>query len=105
MKKEGILKDQGNPVSKNEIFNILKMEKSKCKIIYEKIQNNVIKKGKGTGFFCEIDNFPIKYALFTNNHVLDGNNIKKGKIINIEYNNEIKTIEIDEKRRVYPDKE
>ena len=103
MKKEGILKDQGNPVSKNEILNLLKMEKSMCKIIYEKIENNEIKKGKGTGFFCKIDNFPIKYGLFTNNHVLDENNIKKGKIINIEYNNELKTIEMDEKRRVYTD--
>ena len=28
-----ILKDQGNPVSKNEILNLLKKEKSMCKII------------------------------------------------------------------------
>ena len=74
-------------------------------ISYERKIENEIKKGKGTGFFCKIDNFPIKYALFTNNHVLDENNIKKGKIINIEYNNETKTIEIDEKRRVYTNKE
>ena len=45
------------------------MEKSMCKIIYERIEDNEIKKGKRTGFFCEIDNFPIKYGLFTNNHV------------------------------------
>ena len=54
MKKEGILKDQGNPVSKIEILNLLKMEKSMCKIINEKIQNNKIKKGKGTGFFVKL---------------------------------------------------
>ena len=77
IKKEGILKEQGNPVSKNEIIELLKMEKSMCKIIYEKIENNEIKLGKGSGFFCEIDNFPIKYALFTNNHVLNENDIKK----------------------------
>ena len=41
-----------------------------CKILYERIVNNEIKKEKGTGFFCEINDFPIKYALFTNNHVL-----------------------------------
>ena len=105
MKKEGILKDQGNPISKNEILNLLKMEKSMCKIIYEKIEDNEIKKGKGTGFFCKIDNFPIKYALFTNNHVLNENDIKKVKKINIEYNNKIKKIEIDEKRRVYTNKQ
>ena len=105
MKKEGILKDQGNPVSKNEKLNLIKMEKSLCKIIYEKIEDNEIKKGKGTGFFCEIDNFPIKYALFTNNYILDEKDIKKEKIINIEYNNKLKKIKIDEKRRVYTNKE
>ena len=51
MKKEDILKDQENPISKNEILNLLEMEKSMCKIIYEKLEDNKIKKGKGTGFF------------------------------------------------------
>ena len=87
IKKEGILKGQGNPVSKNEILELLKKEKSMCKISYEKIIDNEIKKGKGSGFFCEINNFPIKYALFTNNHVLNENDIKIGNIINIEYYN------------------
>ena len=103
IKKEGILKDQGYPISKNEINELLKKEKSMCKIIYEKIEDNKIKKGKGTGFFCKIDNFPIKYALFTNNHILDENDIKKGKIINIEINNELKTIKIDEKKEYIQD--
>ena len=31
-----------------------------CKIIYERIEDNKIKKGKGRGFLCEIDEFPIK---------------------------------------------
>lgn len=30
------------------------MESSMCKINYEKIENNEIINGKGTGFFCEI---------------------------------------------------
>ena len=80
-----------------------------CKISYEKIIDNEIKKGKGSGFFCEINNFPIKYALFTNNHVLNENDIKIGNIINIEYYNKSsyinKKIKINEKRRVFTNKE
>ena len=109
LKKEGILKDQGNPVSKNEIIELFNMEKSMCKIIYEKIVNNEIKKGKASGFLCEINDFPIKYGLFTNNHVLNENDIKKGNIINLEFLNESsyikKKIKIDETRRAYTDKE
>ncbi len=78
IKKEGILKEQGNPVSKNEVDELFKMEKSMCKVIYERIEDNKIKKGKGSGFLCEIDEFPIKYGLFTNNHVLNEIDIKKG---------------------------
>ena len=62
------------------------MEKSICKINFDQ----VTKKGTGTGFFCQIDleNFPIKYALFTNNHILNEMCIKTGKTINIEYSDE-----------------
>ena len=109
VKKEGILKGQGNPISKEEIFDLFKMEESICKILYERIDQNAIKKGKGTGFFCEMNNFPIKYGLFTNNHVLNENNIKPGNIINIEYYNNSsyikKKIEIDEKRKVFTNEE
>ena len=108
LKKEGILKDQGNPVSKNEIIELFNMEKSMCKIIYEKIVNDEIKKGKASGFLCEINDFPIKYGLFTNNHVLNENDIKKGNTINIECLNKLsyikKKIKIDENRRVYTNK-
>ena len=38
------------------------------KIIYQKLEDNKVKKRKGAEIFCKIDNFPIKYALFTNNH-------------------------------------
>ena len=102
--KEGIVKDHGNPVYKSEIMKLLKMEKSMCKIYS---LNDKMEEITGTGFFCEIKNYPIKYALFTNNHIL--NNIKLGTIINIEYlkdNKYIeKEIEIDKNRRVYTDKE
>ena len=109
IKKEGMLKGQGNPVSKNEVDELFKMEKSMCRIKYEKIEDKKIKKGIASGFFCEIDEFPIKYGLFTNYHVLNENDIKKGNIINIEILNEKsylkKKIKIDEKRRVYTDKD
>ena len=39
---------------------------------FKRIENNISTNMKGSGFFCELDeNFPIKYALFMNNHVLD----------------------------------
>ena len=112
IKREGILKEQGNPLNKNEVDELFKMEKSICKIIYEKKVNNKIKKGKATGFFCEIEEFPIKYGLFTNKHVLGEDDIKKGNI-NIEVLNESsnqppylkKKIKIDKKRRVYTGKD
>ena len=82
------------------------MEKSICKIISE---NNKGEEIKGSGFFCkiEIDEYPIKYGLFTNNHILS--NIILGHIINIEYLEDKiykeKKIKIDEKRRIYTNKE
>ena len=78
IKEEGLFIGQGNPVSKNEISDLLKFEESMCKISFERIEDKIIK-GKGTGFFCEISgNFPIKYGLFTNNHVLNEYNLKLG---------------------------
>ena len=114
IQKEGILLDQGSPVSKNEILNVLNKEKAMCKIITEKIIDNKPIEENGTGFFCKFENFPLKYALFTNNHILDENDIKLGKLINFEYNKEPtffdkstiakKKIKISENRRVYTNK-
>ena len=91
------------------------MDKSKCKISFETLENN---KGKGSGFFCEINiDFPIKYALFTNNHVLNEFNIEIGNTIEFDYlelqksffsssyNVAKKKIKITENRRVFTDKE
>jgi len=109
--KEGNIKDHGRPITKDEVLNLLKMEKSMCKISYETIDGEI---GKGSGFFCEIDrNFPFKYALFTNNHILDELNIEIGKTIHIEYLDKLffgysyieKEIKITEKRRVFTNKE
>ena len=67
------------------------------------------------GFFCKLNNFPIQYALFTNNHILDESNIEIGNKIKFEcfefqkslfnssYNK--KEIKITEKRRVYTSEE
>ena len=85
-----------------------------CKIESETMENE---KKKGSAFFCKLNNFPIKYALFTNNHILDESNIEIGNKIKFEclkfqksffnssYNSIKKEIEITDKRRVYTSKE
>ena len=114
IKKEGIIQGQGYPITKEEIDELFKKDRSMCKISYETIDN---KKGKGSGFFCKLDKFPIKYALFTNNHILNEFNIEIGKKIYFEYlqrsssffgssyNIDKKQIEITEKRRIFTNKE
>ena len=74
IKKEGIIQGHGYPITKKEINELLEKDKSMCKISYETLDN---KRGKGSGFFCKLDNFPIKYALFTNNHILNEFNMVK----------------------------
>ena len=83
IKKEIVLENEGSPVSKKEIMELFKKEKSMYKIRFESIENNKTIRGTGSGFFCELDNFnfPIKYALFTNNQFLKEINIQKGKTI------------------------
>jgi hypothetical protein len=107
--KEGIIQGHGSPITKEEIFNLFKMEKSMCKIFFETLEGV---KGKGTGFFCEIDkNYPIKYALFTNNHILNEFNIQKDNTIYFEYlpnssNIPIKKeIKISQNRKAFTNKE
>ena len=112
IKKEGIIQGHGRPITKEEIFDLFKMEKSMCKISFETDRGEI---GKGSGFFCKIDNFLIKYALFTNNHVLNESNIEIGKKINFEcfeksifnssYNTIKKKIKLTEKRHVFTNKE
>ena len=113
IKKECVLKDQGNPVTKKEILDLLKFEESMCKISIDKIEKNEIKNGTGAGFFCEIDkieNFPFKFGLFTNYHVLDDYNLSKG-IINIKFYDKSdksykkKEIKLDDKRKVFKNQE
>ena len=84
------------------------IEKLLCKIPFEKKISGEIIKDKAIGFFCETDNnFSIKYFLFTNYHILSENDVKIGKIIEIEYLGEFgymtKKIEITKKRRIFFD--
>ena len=114
IQEEGKIEGHGNPVTKNEILNLFKMEKSICRIQFERIEDNKLISGHGSGFFCEIEgNFPIKYALFTNNHILNESNLQKDAIIkfkcfesNIFNSNNIveKSIRITSNRRTFTNK-
>ena len=110
-KKEGIIKGHGSPVTKKELTELFEKDKAMCKISYETLDK---KQGKASGFFCELDNFPIKYALFTNNHVLNESSIEIDKNIYFEYleksssnlyNIKEKKLKITENRRVFTNKE
>ena len=88
---ENVIKSEKKLISFNEINKILKNLDTICKIL----------KGneEGLGFFCKIN---IKgkemKVLFTNNHVLNENNIKQNSIIEIQQNNNKYQIKITEDR-------
>ena len=89
----------------------MRKKKCTCKIEIQNENNNNFITIIGTGFFCEINysKIPIKKALFTNNHIINEKNIKKGKDITFQYFNENlqiekKTIKILENRRTITDK-
>ena len=69
------------PIKKKEVNNLFSKEISTCKII------NGNK--KGTGFFCRINisEIPFKLALFTNNHILNRDDLKVGKEIIFDHIN------------------
>ena len=88
---EGI--PEQNTVSKPiEIKNLkryLKKEDAVCKLIT----------GSGTGFFCKFTvNGRTMKGLFTNNHVLKEDLIKKNSIIQLKHNDKIKEIKINSNR-------
>ena len=74
--EEGNVLNKELPISKKEINNLFKMETAICRIYF---QDKNLNPGKGTGFFCQLNeqSIPMKYALFTNNHVLNKSNIEK----------------------------
>ena len=82
-------------------------------LISNQSENNVLKitnqnDEKGTGFFCLIP-FPDKFnqllTLITNNHVLDKDDIKIGKIIKFSSEKHDYQIKIDEQRKCYTSEE
>ena len=82
-----------NPfININKALRIIQKYNAVCKI---PVGNN----SSGTGFFCEIKiNGNLKKFLFTNNHILNEENIKKNKKINIIIDNIPKKIEITDNR-------
>ena len=85
-----IIKEQ-EPINLNDVRRYQTKEKAMLKIIL----NNCT----GSGFLCEIKyKNKIYKTLFTNNHVLPKEKIKKGLKIKVENNNKIKYIEIKDNR-------
>ena len=78
-----------------------------CKISFYNADKRETKAGKESWFFCEmnIDNFPFKYALFMNNHILNKSSIESDSIIKIKDYEKDKEIKILENRRVYKNEE
>ena len=101
--KEGILFQNSKPITKKEIDNLYKHEKSMCKIKMEIIVNNETYNGIGTGFFCSINikDIPFKKVLFTNNHILNEQSIKVGKTIVFEFQKNTIDLEITQNRRCF----
>ena len=66
-----------------EEFLFKKSNAATCKIISESENGKPI---DGTGFFCKIPLVgKIMKVLFTNNHILNKNSIKKGEIVQYSY--------------------
>ena len=90
-----------NSKSENNIIDLNEIEKSICKINKKGDKN--CKDIQGIGFFCnfEINNFPIKYALFTSYNLLKKKDSELGKSISFNYLNTEKTIKLVGDRKIY----
>ena len=115
--KEDIPTGHARPINEDELTALLKKKECMCKIIYNKKVKDEIKNAKASGFFLEINisGISCKKWLITNNHVInldffqiikinDGINqdsFQLNKDIIIEYNNEKKSIQIDNSRKIY----
>ena len=95
--EEAWIEEQPSPVDLNGTEVILsQMENCICQIV----KNNG---EKGTGFFCRIpfpDEKNLLNVLITNNHVLNGSDIKKDKIIKFIMYNKGKEIEEEKEIRI-----
>jgi hypothetical protein len=90
--------DLGDNIQISEQMKKILNEKGKkatCKILSKNKEGKI----NGSGFFCQIlyINKIIK-VLFTNNHILNDDSIKKGNKIEIIYKGDNKIIEINDKR-------
>ena len=99
--KEKSLQNVSEPIPISALKTIIEQtEKTICKI---KCKDD----GNGTGFFCVIpfpDKFNLLPVLITNNHVLEREDISKGKKIKFLLNNEQSfEVLIDSSRKVYTD--
>ena len=101
IEKEKFLEYYPLPITINKTELILdQMKKSICKI------DNL--NGQGTGFFCLIPyNNQKLNVLITNNHILDQKILENSKEIIIKVNDgkEERSLIIDEKRKMYTNKE
>ena len=105
--KQGGNKIFAGPVLQQESEELYKRGDSICLINFETNSNGItMNNGFGNGFFCKLNNsyIPFQKALFTNNHILNEENLKVGKKININYQTKDISIEITEKRNVFTDK-
>lgn len=89
--------------------------KEQARIILSQLENNVCKiytknYGNGTGFFCKIpypNQFILFPALITNNHVLNGEDLKINKTVKLSLDDDsiIKYILLDKSRKIFTNQE
>ena len=106
IQKEAVLEAQSDPMTKNEIIELYSFESATCKIRFETFKEGKKVTCTGTGFFCEIHDksIPFNKALFTNNHVLNENQIKINKQVEFEYLGKNMKIDITKDRKTFTNK-
>jgi len=94
-----------NPVINNPKDKLYSNEDEICKIKYEISEGD--QTCLGIGFFCEIniDDIPLKKALFTSNHILNDKSIDINKEIIFDYCKKEKKIKITNDRKVFTNEE
>ena len=83
------------------IEEIFELEKAMCKIKFQINERGRLITNYGSGCFIELneEDFPFTKFLLTNNHVLDQEQIKGNKILDVYYNGKIKKINLSKRRR------
>ena len=98
--KEIVPKGHSKPITKSELLALLAIGENTMVKIYAN-------DGNGSGFLCKVnlEEINLEYALFTNNHVLGFDDIRKGEKISLTYNNKLLYLSIDENRKVFTNEE